>query len=129
MRVPDRRGGAPAARARPAVLSPGALRRRARDGLERSRALAAHRTSSCSPSRARPAWPAGHLGPAAAVGRAPFLIYFGEGAPYALVAEPAERDGRVTLFHSCDRVLVESLAVRLQRELGVPRRGEMSERS
>lgn len=51
---------------------------------------------------------------------APFLIYFGEGAPYALVREPAGEDDRVNLFHSCDRVLVEHLTFQLGRDLGIP---------
>jgi CheY-like chemotaxis protein/GGDEF domain-containing protein len=52
--------------------------------------------------------------------QSPFLIYFGEGAPYALLRDPAGEDGRVTIFHSCDRVLVEHLTFQLGRDLGIP---------
>jgi hypothetical protein len=52
--------------------------------------------------------------------QAPFLIYFGEGAPYALLREPSSEEGRVTLFHTCDRVLVEHLTFQLGRDLGIP---------
>jgi PleD family two-component response regulator len=52
--------------------------------------------------------------------QAPFLIYFGEGSPYALVREPASEEGQVTLFHTCDRVLVEHLTFQLGRDLGIP---------
>ena len=40
--------------------------------------------------------------------------------PYALLREPASDEGRVTLFHSCDRVLVEHLTFQLGRDLGIP---------
>jgi FixJ family two-component response regulator/GGDEF domain-containing protein len=51
---------------------------------------------------------------------APFLIYFGEGAPYALIREPGSDEGRTTFFHTCDRVLVEHMTFQLGRDLGIP---------
>lgn len=50
----------------------------------------------------------------------PFLIYYGEGPVYAVVSDGAPRGGRMRLFQSSDRVLIEHLAFQLQRELGVP---------
>jgi hypothetical protein len=48
----------------------------------------------------------------------PFLIYFGEGAPYALIRDEASDTG-TSLFHSSERVLVEHLAFQLGRDLGI----------
>jgi diguanylate cyclase (GGDEF)-like protein len=51
--------------------------------------------------------------------RAPFVIYYGEGPAYALIRERSE-DGDVSpFFHTSDRSLVEHLAFKLQRDLGV----------
>jgi diguanylate cyclase (GGDEF)-like protein len=49
----------------------------------------------------------------------PFLIYFGEGSPYALIRDEASDSG-TSLFHSSERVLVEHLAFQLGRDLGIP---------
>jgi len=51
---------------------------------------------------------------------ASFLVYFGEGAPYALLRESGPSAGGVALYHSSDPVLVEHLAFQLGHELGVP---------
>jgi diguanylate cyclase (GGDEF)-like protein len=48
----------------------------------------------------------------------PFLVHYGDGPPYALVSEEGA-GGRARLFHTGDRSLVEHLALRLQRELGI----------
>jgi hypothetical protein len=37
-----------------------------------------------------------------------------------MIREPASEDQRVTLFHSCDRVLVEHLSFQLGRDIGIP---------
>ncbi len=47
----------------------------------------------------------------------PFLVYFGEGCSYALVCEDAHGRDRTRLFQTCDRSLVEHLALRTQSEL------------
>jgi diguanylate cyclase (GGDEF)-like protein len=50
----------------------------------------------------------------------PFLIYYGEGPPYALLREGHASDPDLAVFHSSDPVLVEHLAFQLSRDLGVP---------
>jgi diguanylate cyclase (GGDEF)-like protein len=51
----------------------------------------------------------------------PFVLHFGDGPPYVMVcADKSDGEG-LRLFHAGDRGLVEHLAFRLQRELGVPR--------
>jgi diguanylate cyclase (GGDEF)-like protein len=50
---------------------------------------------------------------------AAFLVYFGEGPPYALLHEGAASDD-AALYHSSDPVLVEHFAFQLGQELGVP---------
>jgi diguanylate cyclase (GGDEF)-like protein len=50
---------------------------------------------------------------------AAFLVYFGEGPPYALLHEGAAGDD-AAVYHSSDPVLVEHLAFQLGHELGVP---------
>jgi two-component system cell cycle response regulator len=47
----------------------------------------------------------------------PFLIYFGEGSAYAMICEEAPERDRTRFFHTCDRNLVEHLALRAQYEL------------
>ena len=49
-----------------------------------------------------------------------FLIYFGEGSAYALICEDAPERDRTRLFQTCDRNLVEHLALRVQHELHGP---------
>jgi hypothetical protein len=51
--------------------------------------------------------------------RRPFAVYFGDGPAYALVGQVGVVASRVPLFQSSDRTLVEHLAFRLQRELGI----------
>jgi diguanylate cyclase (GGDEF)-like protein len=67
-----------------------------------------------------PGLPVTWVSPLRAGTHAPFLIYFGEGSPYAMIREPASEDQRMTLFHSCDRVLVEHLTFQLGRDIGIP---------
>jgi len=49
-----------------------------------------------------------------------FLIYFGEGSAYALICEDAPEGDRTRLFQTCDRNLVEHLALQVQHELHEP---------
>jgi diguanylate cyclase (GGDEF)-like protein len=94
-----------------------------RDGLETLRGLSP-RTEIVLVAERKGApvsgLPVTWVSPLRAGTQSPFLIYFGEGAPYALVREPTSDEGRVTLFHSCDRVLVEHLTFQLGRDLGIP---------
>jgi hypothetical protein len=46
-----------------------------------------------------------------------FLVYFGEGSAYALICEDAPERDRARFFQTCDRNLVEHLALRIQHEL------------
>jgi diguanylate cyclase (GGDEF)-like protein len=46
-----------------------------------------------------------------------FLIYFGEGSAYALICEDAPERDRARFFQTCDRNLVEHLALQAQHEL------------
>jgi len=50
---------------------------------------------------------------------AAFLVYFGEGPPYALLHEGAA-GAAAAVYHSSDPVLVEHFAFQLGHELGVP---------
>jgi CheY-like chemotaxis protein len=52
---------------------------------------------------------------------APCLVYYADGAAYALVRAPGSASGPTRLFQSCDRELVEYLALRLQEEVSLPR--------
>jgi diguanylate cyclase (GGDEF)-like protein len=94
-----------------------------RDGLESLRGLSP-RTEIVLVAERKGApvsgLPVTWVSPLRAGTQAPFLIYYGEGSPYALLREPAGEDGRVTLFHTCDRVLVEHLTFQLGRDLGIP---------
>jgi diguanylate cyclase (GGDEF)-like protein len=59
--------------------------------------------------------------PPARVGTdAPFLVHFGECAPYALLREAEPAGSGTSLYHSADPVLVEHLAFQLGHELGIP---------
>ncbi len=49
----------------------------------------------------------------------PFVIYYGEGPPYALLRE-AGSDSNVALYHTSDPIVVEQLAFQLSRDLGIP---------
>ncbi len=46
-----------------------------------------------------------------------FLIYFGEGCAYAMTCDDAPERDRTRFFQTCDRNLVEHLALRAQHEL------------
>jgi diguanylate cyclase (GGDEF)-like protein len=56
------------------------------------------------------------VAPGRVPGAPPFLLHYGEGAPYVLVR--GDGDDR-RMFHTRDRSLVEHLALRLRRELAV----------
>jgi DNA-binding response OmpR family regulator len=51
----------------------------------------------------------------------PCLVYYADGASYALVRAPGSASGPTRLYHSSDRELVEYLALRLQEEVSLPR--------
>ena len=56
--------------------------------------------------------------PSRRLGRLPlFLIYFGEGSAYAMICDDAPERDRTRFFQTCDRNLVEHLALRAQHEL------------
>jgi len=48
-----------------------------------------------------------------------WIVRFGEGPPYAMLAGPAEPDGTRRIYHSTDPVLVEHMTFRLCAEVGV----------
>jgi diguanylate cyclase (GGDEF)-like protein len=50
----------------------------------------------------------------------PFVIYFGEGSAYAMVCDDASDRDRTRFFQTCDRNLVEHLALQAQHELHGP---------
>ena len=50
---------------------------------------------------------------------APFLIYYGEGPPYAMVRNELVEEQSTSFYHTSDPVLVEQLAFRLGRDLGI----------
>ena len=47
-----------------------------------------------------------------------WVVRYGEGPPYALVAGPRRSDGARPVFHSADPVLVEHMTFRLRAEVG-----------
>lgn len=49
----------------------------------------------------------------------PFVIHLGDGPAYALVCEDAPAGETSRIFHTSDRSLVEHLALRVQRDLGL----------
>jgi diguanylate cyclase (GGDEF)-like protein len=51
---------------------------------------------------------------------APFLIYYGEGPPYAMVRDEVVEEESTSFYHTSDPVLVEHLAFQLGRDLGIP---------
>jgi diguanylate cyclase (GGDEF)-like protein len=115
-RRPDQRGLLFVA---PGAGMAGALR----DGLEALRGLSPRTEIVLVAERKGPGvpgLPVTWVSPLRAGTSAPFLIYFGEGSPYAMIREPATEEQRVTLFHSCDRVLVEHLTFQLGRDIGIP---------
>jgi DNA-binding response OmpR family regulator/GGDEF domain-containing protein len=51
----------------------------------------------------------------------PFMLYYGDGPVYAMVAsERTDGEGEQPFFHTSDRALVEHLAFQLKRDLGIP---------
>jgi hypothetical protein len=50
----------------------------------------------------------------------PFLIYYGEGPPYAMVRDEVVEEQSTSFYHTSDAVLVEHLAFQLGRDLGIP---------
>jgi diguanylate cyclase (GGDEF)-like protein len=51
---------------------------------------------------------------------APFLVYYGEGPPYALIRDELVDEQSTSIYHTSDPVLVEHLAFQLGRDLGIP---------
>lgn len=51
---------------------------------------------------------------------APFLIYYGEGPPYAMVRDEVVEEETTSFFHTSDACLVEQLAFQLGTDLGIP---------
>jgi DNA-binding response OmpR family regulator/GGDEF domain-containing protein len=69
---------------------------------------------------AAPGAPVSWVAPERLPGIPPFVLHFGDGPAYAMVAEES-RDGRpARLFHTDDRSLVEHLAFQLLEELHLP---------
>jgi len=105
-------------------LAPGAgMAGAVRDGLETLRGTSPRTDIVLLADRkgtAAPGLPVTWVSPLRAGTNAPFLVYFGEGAPYAMIREPAGDDRNVAMFHSCDRVLVEHLTFQLGRDIGIP---------
>jgi len=59
--------------------------------------------------------------PSRRLGKMPlFLIYFGEGSAYALICDDAPGRDRTRFFQTCDRNLVEHLALQAQHEMHRP---------
>jgi hypothetical protein len=76
----------------------------------------AGRRGSDDPERVMVQW----VSPRDAGALPPFLIYFGEGSAYAMVCEDAPEGDRTRFFHTCDRNVVEHLALQAQHELPQP---------
>jgi diguanylate cyclase (GGDEF)-like protein len=51
---------------------------------------------------------------------APFLIYYGEGPPYAMVRDEVVEEQSTSFYHTSDACLVEQLAFQLGSDLGIP---------
>jgi diguanylate cyclase (GGDEF)-like protein len=50
---------------------------------------------------------------------APFLIYYGEGPPYAMVRDELVEEQSTSFYHTSDPVLIEHLAFQLGSDLGI----------
>jgi GGDEF domain-containing protein len=50
---------------------------------------------------------------------APFLIYYGEGPPYAMVRDELVEEQTTSFYHTSDPVLIEHLAFQLGSDLGI----------
>jgi diguanylate cyclase (GGDEF)-like protein len=105
-------------------VSPGAaLSAALRSGLERVRGLSPHTEIvllADRPTTPTPGLPVTWVTPLRAGTSLPFLVYYGEGPSYALLRDDTPGAGRVRLFHTHDRALVEELAFGLGRDLGIP---------
>ncbi len=84
------------------------------DGLNTEIILVADRRADL-----QPAVPVTWVSPVRAGTDCPFLVYYGEGAPYALIREGGS-DKSVALYHTSDANVVEHLAFQLGRDLGIP---------
>jgi diguanylate cyclase (GGDEF)-like protein len=104
------------------VAPGGALERALEQGLEAlgSRELATHLVLIAERGERAPEAPVTWVPPGRLGTEVPFLVHFGEGAPYAMLREPGAGQRGVSLYHSSDPVLVEHLAFQLGHELGVP---------
>lgn len=67
----------------------------------------------------QPTVPVTWVSPTRAGTDCPFLVYYGEGSPYALVRE-AGSDPTTAFYHTADPIVVEQLAFQLGRDLGIP---------
>ena len=67
-----------------------------------------------------PGLPLTWVSPSRAGGPPPFLVHFGEGAPFAMVRDADVESDATTIYQTSDRALVEQLAFQLGRDLGIP---------
>ena len=67
-----------------------------------------------------PGLPLTWVSPGRAGSPPPFLVHFGEGAPYALVRDADPSGDATAIYQTSDRALVERLAFQLGRDLGIP---------
>ena len=104
-------------------LAPGSsLLRAVEEGLESlgSRPLSTGVVLVAERGELSPPMPVTWVPSARAGTESPFLVHFGEGAPYALLREGGTAAQGVGIYHTADPVLVEHLAFQLGHELGVP---------
>jgi diguanylate cyclase (GGDEF)-like protein len=104
-------------------LAPGAsLRQAVEESLEAlgNRPLSAGVVLVAERGELSPPMPVTWVPPGRAGTESPFLVHFGEGAPYALLREGGPSTQGVGIYHTADPVLVEHLAFQLGHELGVP---------
>lgn len=93
-----------------------------RDGLEGLRGLTPRTEIVLLAERKGapvPGLPVTWISPLRTGTQAPFVIYYGEGPPYALIRDDGA-DAETAIYHTGDRVLVEHLAFQLGRDLGIP---------
>jgi len=67
-----------------------------------------------------PGLPLTWVSPSRAGSPPPFLVHFGEGAPFAMVRDADVEGDATTIYQTSDRALVEQLAFQLGRDLGIP---------
>ncbi len=103
-------------------LAPGrTLAHAVADGLGALRGVATQAEIAVLAEGERPAYAdvgVAWVSPERTGGVTPFLVHYGDGPPYALISDEGA-GGRARLFHTADRSVVEHLALRLQRELGI----------